>query len=91
MRKRDGKGGEETPGSIHDIAGGHEIGSIADSVIVVWRDIKGQANPPCILRVDKQRGEVDWLGTIGLNFHQRSRQFVEDVHAMKFWDDTQEF
>jgi hypothetical protein len=26
MRKREGKGGEEVPGSIHDISGGHELG-----------------------------------------------------------------
>lgn len=90
MRKREGKGGEEAPGTIHDISGGHEIGSIADSVFVVWRDMK--AGQPSILKIDKQRGDVDWLGTIGLNFHDGSRQFVEDVHPMKFWDeDGQEF
>jgi twinkle protein len=32
MRKRDGKGGDESPGTVHDVAGGHEIGSIADYV-----------------------------------------------------------
>jgi twinkle protein len=91
MRKREGKGGEETPGTLHDISGGHEIGSIADTVIIPWRDIKGQANPPCVIRIDKQRGDIDWLGTIGLNFHERSRQFVEDVHPQRFWDEGEEF
>jgi twinkle protein len=89
MRKREGKGGEESPGTIHDIAGGHEIGSVADSVFVVWRDMKGIQ--PAALKVDKQRGDIDWLGTMSLNYHEASRQFVEDVHAMRFWDDGQEF
>jgi len=87
MRKRDGKGGDESPGTIHDIAGGHEIASIADYVFLPWRDRKPNANPVCQLKVDKQRGRVNWLGTVNLNYHQRSRQFVEDVHAMRFWDE----
>jgi twinkle protein len=91
MRKRDGKGGDEAPGTIHDIFGGHEIGSIADGVFIVWRDMKPAAHPACILRIDKQRGDVDWLGTIGLNYHDGARQFVEDVHAMSFWDESQDF
>jgi twinkle protein len=89
MRKRDGKGGDETPGTTHDIAGGHEIASIADYVFLPWRDKKPNANPACQLRVEKQRGRVNWLGTVNLNFHQRSRQFIEDVHAMRFWDEEQ--
>lgn len=88
MRKRDGKGGDEIPGTIHDIAGGHEIASAADYVFVVWRDKKPNASPACQLKVDKQRGRINWTGTINLNYHQRSRQFVEDVHAMRFWDET---
>jgi twinkle protein len=78
MRKRDGITGEEKPGGLHDIAGGHEIGSIADYVFIVWRDMKGGQS---ILKVDKQRGQMNWTGTAGLNFHQVSRQFVEDAHA----------
>jgi twinkle protein len=85
MRKREGKGGEESPGTIHDIAGGHEIGSIADSVFIVWRDMKNAQ--PAALKVDKQRGDIDWLGTMSLNFHDGSRQFIEDVHPMRFWED----
>jgi hypothetical protein len=88
MRKRDGKGGEEAPGSIHDVAGGQEIGSMVDSVYVVWRNMKEGARAPgefqCALKVDKQRGRIDWLGTLGLNYHQGSRQFVEDVHPRGF-------
>lgn len=91
MRKRDGKGGDESPGTIHDIAGGHEIASKADSVFIVWRDKKAGANPACILKVDKQRGRINWLGNIGLNFNERHRQFVEDVHPMKFWDESVAF
>ncbi|MHB1326882.1 MAG: P-loop NTPase family protein [Gemmatimonadales bacterium] len=86
MRKRDGKTGEDAPGSIHDVFGGHEIASVADSVFVVWRDMKGIQ--PAALKVDKQRGDIDWLGTMSLNYHEASRQFVEDVHAMRFWDDS---
>jgi twinkle protein len=87
MRKRDGKGGDESPGTIHDVAGGHEIGSAADYVFLPWRDKRAGANPACQLKVDKQRGRINWLGTINLNFNQRARQFVEDVHPMKFWSD----
>lgn len=87
MRKRDGKSGDEAPGTVHDIAGGHEIGSKADSVFIVWRDKKPGATPGCHLKVDKQRGRVNWIGTVMLNFHAQSRQFVEDVYPMRFWND----
>jgi twinkle protein len=94
MRKRDGKGGDEQPGTLHDISGGHEIGSKADYVFVVWRDVQRKDTnvPEAILKVEKQRGRVNWLGTLGLHFHQGARQFVEDVHPMKFWrDEPQDF
>lgn len=84
MRKRDGKGGDEVPGTVHDIAGGHEIGSKADYVFIVWRDKKPGATPNCHLKVDKQRGRVNWIGTVTLNFHSQARQFVEDVFPMRF-------
>jgi twinkle protein len=94
MRKRDGKGGDEAPGTIHDISGGHEIASKADYVFIVWRNKKpGAKNAPphsTILKVDKQRGRKNWVGSVGLNFHQVSRQFVEDVHPMRFWDEPGE-
>lgn len=90
MRKREGRGGDESPGTIHDVAGGHEIASIADYVFLPWRDKKPNANPACQLKVDKQRGRVNWLGTVNLNYHATSRQFVEDVHPMRFWDDQGE-
>lgn len=91
MRKRDGKSGDETPGTTHDIAGGHEIASKADYVFMPWRDKKPNANPACILKVDKQRGRTNWIGSVGLNFHAGSRQFIEDVTAMRFWDVAEEF
>lgn len=87
MRKRDGKGGDETPGTVHDIAGGHEIASIADYVFLPWRDKKMNATPACQLKVEKQRGRLNWLGTVNLNFHAMSKQFIEDVHPMRFWDE----
>ena len=90
MRKRDGKGGDESPGTIHDIAGGHEIASKADAVFIVWRDKKPNANPSAILKVDKQRGRVNWVGNVGLNYHATSRQFVEDVYPMRFWNEPGE-
>jgi twinkle protein len=94
MRKRDGKGGDEQPGTLHDISGGHEIGSKADYVFVVWRDVQRRDTsvPPAILRVEKQRGRVNWLGTIGLQFHEGARQFVDDTYPMSFWrDEPQDF
>lgn len=89
MRKREGKGGEDQPGSIHDISGGHELGSIVDSVFIVWRNISANKEIPfqAVLKIDKQRGDIDWMGSMGLNFHEQSRQFVEDVHATRFWSD----
>jgi twinkle protein len=87
MRKREGKGGDEQPGGVHDISGGHEIASIADYVFLPWRDRKPDAKPACQLKVEKQRGRINWLGTVNLNFNQRARQFVEDVHPMRFWDE----
>lgn len=97
MRKREGKNGEEQPGSLHDISGGHEIGGMVDSVFIVWRDLAerkpGDKVPeyPVALKVDKQRGQLDWMGTLGFRFHQGARQFIEDVHPMKFWSDEQNF
>ena len=83
MRKRDGKTGEDVPGSVHDIAGGHEISSKADYVFNVWRDKskKKEGVPPCVLAVEKQRGRPNWLGRIGLEFHEGSRQFVENARS----------
>lgn len=91
MRKREGRGGDESPGTAHDISGGHEIASKADYVFLPWRDKKPNARPACQLKVEKQRGRINWLGIIDLNFHAGSRQFVEDVHPMKFWSDEQAF
>jgi twinkle protein len=92
MRKRDGKGGDEQPGTLHDISGGHEIASKADYVFIVWRNKKQDAGTPqCVLRVDKQRGRMNWVGSLGLNYHAGARQFVEDVMPMRFWSDAQEF
>jgi twinkle protein len=91
MRKRDGKGGDENPGTLHDISGGHEIASKADAVFIVWRDKKPGATPSCILKVDKQRGRVNWVGNVGLNYHATSRQFVEDLQPMSFWNDAENF
>ena len=90
MRKRDGKGGEDQPGGLHDISGGHEIGSIADYVFIVWRDMAKKGNHQAMLKVDKQRGAVNWTGTIGLNFHDLSRQFVEDVHPTRYLDEQRQ-
>jgi len=89
MRKRDGKG-DEAPGSMHDISGGHEIGSIADYVFVCWRDInqKNTDGHGTILKVEKQRGRVNWIGTVGLHFHDRSRQFIEGNQATQYLADS---
>jgi twinkle protein len=87
MRKREGKAGDEAIGTTHDIAGGHEIASKADYVFMPWRDKRPGALPACVLKVDKQRGRINWIGTVGLNYHAPSRQFVEDATPMKFWSD----
>ena len=86
MRKRDGKTGDEQPGHVHDIAGGHEIASKADYVFNVWRDKtrKDDKAPECVLSVEKQRGRINWLGRIGLNYHKQSTQFIEGKQPMRF-------
>lgn len=89
MRKRDGKTGEDTPGTMHDISGGHELSSAADTVFNVWRNINRAVpgNPDCVLTVEKQRGEVNWLGKLSLIYHETSRQYVEGNQPMRFWRD----
>jgi twinkle protein len=91
MRKREGKQGDEAPGSLHDISGGHEIASKADYVFIPWRNkTPKEGQQACVLKVEKQRGRKSWIGTLGLNFHSLSKQFVEDVHPMRFWIDDGE-
>lgn len=92
LRKRDSKTGEDVPGSMHDVSGGHEITSVADYVFNVWRNINKATpgNPDCVLCVEKQRGNIDWLGKISLNFHEGSRQFAEGNQAILYWRDTAE-
>jgi twinkle protein len=86
MRKRDGKTGDEQPGTMHDIAGGHEIGSKADYIFNVWRNKKGSPDSPqAALGVDKQRGRTNWIGRMGLDFDPGSRQFIEGKFPMTFW------
>ena len=85
MRKREGKTGEEQPGGVHDIAGGHEIASKADYVFNVWRNKTpkdGEHN--CMLSVEKQRGHVNWIGRIMLNYHPASRQFIDGRYPLEF-------
>lgn len=91
MRKRDGKTGEDVPGTVHDISGGHEIASKADYVFNVWRDKakKKEGTPPCVLGVEKQRGRKNWIGRIGLEFHDSSRQFVENARFPFRYDNDQ--
>jgi twinkle protein len=88
-RKREGKTGEDLIPSLHDVAGGHEIASKADSVFIVWKDL--ERNDPtkndAVLKVDKQRGRVNWRGKILLNSHETSRQFVDGMKAKPFWGD----
>ena len=88
MRKRDGKGGEDSPGTIHDVSGGHEIGSKADSVFIVWRDLERRdaSRPEVLIKVDKQRGRVNWRGSIALNCDAPSRQIIDD-RLFRFWSE----
>lgn len=87
MRKREGKTGEEQPGGVHDIAGAHDIASKADYIFNVWRDKakKVPGNPECVLTVEKQRGRVNWIGRLSLDYHPGSRQYVEDKFPILFW------
>jgi hypothetical protein len=68
------------------------IASKADYVFVPWRDKrppeKRGMDPACVLKVEKQRGRKSWIGNVGLNFHHTAKQFIEDVHPMRFWNDS---
>lgn len=87
MRKGMGKNTEAEIGGAHDIAGGHEIFSMADYAFVCWRNKAGdEKKDPAIIKVEKQRGDINWLGTIGLKYHAQSRQFTESNFAMRFYD-----
>lgn len=87
LRKSESVAGEAKPGRMHDIAGGHEIASKADYVFNVWRDTarKQIDSPECVLTVEKQRGRINWIGKLALEFHARSRQYVEGKFPMTFW------
>lgn len=88
MRKNDSKTGEDRPGSVHDISGGHEISSKADYVFNVWRNKNDIPElPKALLKVDKQRGRMNWLGKIGLDFHNDSRQYVDGKSPIRFWNE----
>lgn len=90
MRKREGKGGDEKPGTMHDISGGHEIASKADYIFNVWRNREAIPNTPqAILGVEKQRGQTNWIGKLGLDYDPGSRQYVEGKFPMTFWTTEQ--
>jgi twinkle protein len=78
MRKTDNLTGEGKPGGMHDISGGHEISSIADSIFQVWRDKGGKGEWPAVLKVEKQRGSVNWIGSLGLGYDNNSRQYTNE-------------
>lgn len=93
-KKPQGKASEAESGGIHDISGGHEIGSMADYVFSVWRNKKlagerGTGERDAKLIVEKQRGQFNWIGTFPLDFHFTSRQFVRGYEPMKFWEPRQ--
>jgi twinkle protein len=79
MRKTDSRGGEDQPGSVHDIAGPHQISSIADSIFNVWRDKNKKTEWPAVLKVEKQRGSVNWIGSLGLGYDTACRQYTNEV------------
>lgn len=95
MRKREGRIGDDSIGNVQDIAGPHELASMADYVFTVWRDKREPCDRPsgskdAILRIEKQRGQFNWIGQFSLNYHHKSRQYVRGMEAMKFWDDSRE-
>ncbi len=92
-KKPQGKASEVDSGDIHMISGGFEIGAIADYVFSVWRNKKqagarGPGEVDAKLTVEKQRGQYNWIGDFGLNFHHKTRQFVRGSEAMTFWDES---
>lgn len=75
---------------LYDIRGAQDLAAQADNVITLHRnhdklDVMGPSN---VLTVWKQRGEYNWIGNIGLNYHGVSRQFLASIgdDPMQFMD-----
>ncbi|MFM9915273.1 MAG: AAA family ATPase [Rhizobacter sp.] len=67
-----------------DALGASAITNLVDNVLIVWRNkAKAEAalpdyrQPDALLICDKQRHGTGWEGSLNLNFHQRSMQYVE--------------
>jgi twinkle protein len=78
------KGDQTKLPDLYAIKGPGYLCDQADRVILVWRNKvpKHERNPDkhyrtdAILNVDKQRGDPDWIGPIGLDYHHESTQLV---------------
>lgn len=80
------KGDQTKLPDLYSIKGPGYLCDQADRVILVWRNktprYQREQNPDkyykfdAILNVDKQRGDPDWIGQIGLDYHPDSTQLV---------------
>lgn len=78
------KGDQTKLPDLYQIKGPGYLLDQADRIILVWRNKvpKHERNPEkhykfdAILNVDKQRGDPDWIGPIGLDYHHESTQLV---------------
>lgn len=80
---------ETRPPRKMDALGASAITNLVDNVFVVWRN-KAKAEqdnpdpnkPDAVLICDKQRHGTGWEGLQSLNYHYRSQQYVERIHAL---------
>ena len=59
---------------LYDIRGAQDIVAQADLVLTLER--KHEAEYDAALTIWKQRGDVNWIGSIRLFYHQLSRQLL---------------
>lgn len=80
------KGDQTKLPDLYSIKGPGYLCDQADRIILVWRNKvprhEREQNPQkfyqsdAILNIDKQRGDPDWIGPIGLDYHHDSTQLV---------------
>lgn len=73
------QGDEDTPMNVFDVKGSGDIISQVDNIFNVFR-VKKKKTPEdadCFLKVEKQRGQTNWIGSIALHYHAASRQYLE--------------
>lgn len=65
---------------LYDIRGAQDIVSQADLVATLERKHEPDRRADSVLRIWKQRGDCNWIGSMGLHYDQASRQLKFNPH-----------